>query len=103
MVKRKKDKTDGPNKLSHAKAATKLPALQQSTTALRSTLGLLHQKVFHPTQPPIVAFGYFPFIFLLVISKIFIKMSIESAKVLKTEPLVNYLLQTQCLDILTPR
>ncbi|RAL64858.1 hypothetical protein DID88_001454 [Monilinia fructigena] len=59
-------------------------ASQQST----STLGLFHGKVFDPAQPPVLPLGFFPFEYLpTIIPKFLVKMSIDSAKVLKTEPL----------------
>ncbi|ATZ52485.1 Bcysa1 [Botrytis cinerea B05.10] len=87
MVKRKKNKKNDLHKLSNAKASTKHPASQLQSTTSRSTLGLLHQKVFDPRQPPISVFGLLNFAHLPLIPDSHIRMSIDSAKVLKTEPL----------------
>ncbi|KAJ8068948.1 hypothetical protein OCU04_002629 [Sclerotinia nivalis] len=89
MVKKKKDKKkNDANKTTKVRPPnfpTQASQLQSRTS--RSTLGLLHQKVFDPTQPPVFVFGYFPFAYLSVILKSPIKMSIDSAKVLEREPL----------------
>lgn len=84
-AKRKKDKVKD-QKISTPTCFPTASSPIQSTS--RSILGLLHQKVFDPTQPPKFVLGYFPFKYLPIVSRLLIKMSIESAKVLKTEPLV---------------
>ncbi|KAF7899612.1 hypothetical protein EAF00_003948 [Botryotinia globosa] len=86
VKKRKKDKKNDPHKLPSAKASTNLPASQLQSTTSRSTLGLLYQKIFDPRQRRISVFlflnsAYLPF------SEPHIKMSIDDAKVLKTESL----------------
>ncbi|KAF7865372.1 hypothetical protein EAF04_006349 [Stromatinia cepivora] len=88
MVK-KKDKKNDANKTITKLRPPNFPtqASQLQSTTSRSTLGLLHQKVFDPTQPSVFVFGFFPFAYLSVILKSPIKMSIDSAKVLKREPL----------------
>ncbi|ESZ94157.1 ADP-ribose pyrophosphatase [Sclerotinia borealis F-4128] len=92
MMKNKRDKrkNDANKSITNTNAKAELrPSRRhavQSTTS-RSTLGLLHQKVFDPTQPPILVYGFFPFTYLPMILKSLVKMSINSAKVLKTEPL----------------
>ncbi|TGO84118.1 hypothetical protein BPOR_0547g00070 [Botrytis porri] len=87
MVKRKKEKKNDLHKLPSAKASTTLPASQLQSTTSRSTLGLLYQKVFDPRQPPTFVYGLFNSAYLSLIPKPHIKMSIDNAKVLKTEPL----------------
>ncbi|KAF5877633.1 putative adp-ribose pyrophosphatase protein [Botrytis fragariae] len=87
MVKRKKEKKNDLRKLPNAKASTKLPASQPQSTTSRSTLGLLYQKVFDPRPPPIFDFGLFNPAYLPLVPEHHIKMSIDNAKVLKTEPL----------------
>ncbi|KAF7935606.1 hypothetical protein BELL_0112g00130 [Botrytis elliptica] len=87
MVKRKKEKKNDLRKLPNAKASTKLPASQLQSTTSRTTLGLLYQKVLYPRQPPIFIFGLFNSAYLPLIPESNIKMSIDNAKVLKTEPL----------------
>ncbi|TGO63381.1 hypothetical protein BCON_0013g00270 [Botryotinia convoluta] len=87
MAKRKKEKKNDLHKLPSAKASTKLPASQLQSTTSRSTLGLLYQKVFDPRQPPIFVFGLFNSAYLPLIPEPHTKMSIDNAKVLKTEPL----------------
>ncbi|TEY35207.1 hypothetical protein BOTCAL_0597g00080 [Botryotinia calthae] len=87
MMKRKKNKKNDFHKLSNAKASTKHPASQLQSTTSRSTLGLLHQKVFHPRQTPISIFGLLNFAHLPLFLESHINMSIDNAKVLKTEPL----------------
>ncbi|KAF7930499.1 uncharacterized protein EAE98_004899 [Botrytis deweyae] len=87
MVKRKKERKNDLRKLPNAKASTKLPASQLQSTTSRTTLGLLYQKVFDPRQPPIFIFGLFNSAYLPLIPESNVKMSIDNAKVLKTEPL----------------
>lgn len=94
MVKRKKDKKNDPHKLPSAKASTTLPASQLQSTTSRSTLGLLYQKVFDPRHPRVFVFGLFDSGYLPLVPEPHIKMSIDNAKVLKTEPLVEYSLYT---------
>ncbi|KAF7959660.1 hypothetical protein EAE96_001275 [Botrytis aclada] len=87
MVKRKKEKKNALRKLPSAKASTKLPASQLQSTTSRSTLGLSYQKVFVLRQPPNFVFGLFNSANLPLIPELHIKMSIDNAKILKTEPL----------------